>query len=59
MARVKTYLVTWSNDEGWNTECLQALSPQQAVDFVTDFIPAGAKITEVAEVKHNWRQRKE
>lgn len=51
---VRDYLIMWRTDSQWNTEMIQALSAQKAVELARKSIPRGAEVTEVAEVRRDW-----
>lgn len=54
--RVSTYLVTWFHEGNHGHDYMQALSAQQAADFVRKYSsPEGAEIVEVAKVVNNWK----
>lgn len=54
--RVSTYRVYWVFEDERGDEYIQALSAQQAVDFVRQYsAPEGAEIVDVAKVVNNWK----
>ena len=54
--KVSNYLVEWNHDGEFQTTYIQALTAQQAVDFVRKYsAPDDAEIVEVAKVVNNWK----
>ena len=54
--RISTYRVYWIFEDQSGDEYTQALSAQQAVDFVRLYsAPEGAEIVDVAKVVNNWK----
>lgn len=52
---VVDWLIMWRTDTQWNTEMIQAPSPQKAVELARELLlPQGAEITEVAEIRRDW-----
>ena len=55
MKKAKKYLIMWESVHDWGTEYVMAMTTQQAVDSVREWVPDDATIKEVAEVRNNWK----
>ena len=55
MKKAKKYLIMWESVHDWGMEYVMAMTTQQAVDSVREWVPEDATIKEVAEVRNNWK----
>lgn len=55
-ARVAMYRVVYRYDGNIGDDYIQALSAQNAVDMVREYMaPEGAEVVEVSKVVNNWK----